>query len=250
MVTMPAAVMVHHGRCGSTVLGDMLNQHSKVHWDGEIYYQPGWMDALAPMERIHFERDGIEHMRSSVRGSNKAIYGFEFQPHNLIPMSVGLGEYFDLCEEAGVSHFIHLRRKNMLRKMTSSLVALARDKFHYRTDETPEMIRIKIDVDNLFIKNEGLTLLGQLDKMCRNEEVIAKSFERRKAIFLSYEDDVESDPQVGYEKLCSFLDVNPEVNKIAYVKSTAMFKMSEIMENWSDVVRVISGTRYEWMLTE
>lgn len=30
-------VMFHIGRSGSTVLGDLLDQHSSVYWDGEIY---------------------------------------------------------------------------------------------------------------------------------------------------------------------------------------------------------------------
>ena len=29
--------MLHIGRVGSTVLADLLNQHSQIHWDGEFY---------------------------------------------------------------------------------------------------------------------------------------------------------------------------------------------------------------------
>ncbi|PJF28066.1 MAG: hypothetical protein CUN53_01670 [Phototrophicales bacterium] len=31
--------MLHLGRTGSTVLGDLLNQHPKILWDSEIYYR-------------------------------------------------------------------------------------------------------------------------------------------------------------------------------------------------------------------
>ena len=27
----------HNGRCGSTVVGNLLGKHNKIHWDGQIY---------------------------------------------------------------------------------------------------------------------------------------------------------------------------------------------------------------------
>ena len=29
--------MFHIGRCGSTVVSELLNQHSKIHWESELY---------------------------------------------------------------------------------------------------------------------------------------------------------------------------------------------------------------------
>jgi len=249
---MPRSVVVevHHGRCGSTVVGDLLDQHSKIHWDSEIYYLPGWMDTIMSKQRRTFERDGIEHMRERIRASKKEIYSFEFQPHNLVPMGVEMIEYLTLCEESGTSHFIHLSRKNILRKVISSLVAMERKVFHYKIGETPPLTRMKIHTDHIYIKDTGSSLVEYIEQTLRQEKEISEFMRSkgRRGLFMSYEDDVEKNPFVGYRKVCEFLGEEPEKAEIRFSKATAIFRMEDIVENWNDVVAALMGTRHEWML--
>ena len=64
-----SVAMFHMGRCGSTVLAKMLEQHPRIFWDGEIYERvsPRLYHRLGPRGFLRFKQ-----MRAGRR-----FYGFE-----------------------------------------------------------------------------------------------------------------------------------------------------------------------------
>jgi hypothetical protein len=66
---------------------------------------------------------------------------------------------------------------------------------------------------------------------------------------LSYEADIEQNPLAAYSKVCSFLHL-PEERVTVTRTRTNPYPMREMVENWSDIVKVLSGTPYEWMLED
>jgi hypothetical protein len=59
--------MIHHGRCGSQVLGDLLDQHSRICWEGELFEPLSHKLPKRPMP----------HLRQHLRACRKAMFGFE-----------------------------------------------------------------------------------------------------------------------------------------------------------------------------
>ncbi|MGF1479266.1 MAG: hypothetical protein ACFB4I_07215 [Cyanophyceae cyanobacterium] len=54
----PGIFMWHHGRCGSTVLGKLLDQHPDINWRGEIFelYAVHGIEPLSVEEDIKYVR--------------------------------------------------------------------------------------------------------------------------------------------------------------------------------------------------
>ena len=71
-----SAVMFHTGRCGSTVLAKMLNQHSDIYWAGEIFER-----MPERYQEIASRRDAVElimdERRRECRRRGKRTFGFE-----------------------------------------------------------------------------------------------------------------------------------------------------------------------------
>ena len=113
--------MLHIGRCGSSVLGNMLDAHTKIYWAGEIFedYTHGdnSVDKAALVGKIFNEKC---HRKTS------RIFGFETKylpqqhlSHKCINMD--LGNYIDLLRKLDVTKYIVLHRKNYLRYVAKPL---------------------------------------------------------------------------------------------------------------------------------
>jgi hypothetical protein len=243
--------MFHIGRSGSTVLADLLNQHQKVYWNGEIYAKTfehwerkGFVIGVDPLP-VDFTR----LLRKKMIGAGEKIYGFEVKFFHLKLINVELTDYIESLHEFGFNHFIVLKRKNYLRKIVSSVIAHQKSQFHQSYHEKANLTRIKLDVDNIQIDFETKPLLAYLqnyhEKFCLLEQLL----EGRNSLQLTYEDDIASDPLVSYKRVCDFLQVSYKDVLIRYGK-TNPFELSEIIINFEEVERRLCGTSFEWMLYE
>lgn len=242
-------LMLHQGRCGSTVLGDLLSQHPAVHWDGEIYYTSNWMPASQPIEEIVYPGDGLDLLSKKISTCERDIYGFEVQTQCIVPMHMSIAAYVDRCADLGFSHFIHLGRRNLLRKVISSLVLLARNQWHYRPGEQPPPTKVSVSIERLALKNTVQPLLKFMESMESKVAEIQAAFAGRRALDLIYEDDIDVAPHAGYLRACAFLNISPVPATIRYVRATPR-PMCETVENWSEVCTALAGTKYEWMFLE
>ena len=65
-----------------------------------------------------------------------------------------------------------------------------------------------------------------------------------------YEDDIlNAGPIVAYEKVCSFLWLSPSKVQVK-IGRTNPFPLEEIIENYEDIVKTLSTTKYSWMLSD
>lgn len=245
--------MFHMGRCGSTVLGNMLNAHSKVFWDSEIFVK--YMKYMQS-EKSKDEEGFVEHtIEWSRHRKVSMIYGFETKylsqqhlSHKYINMN--LEDYITLLRKINFSKFILLHRKNYLRRAISVQVGRQTKRWHSGQDVTsPEKITIDI---NSFTTEDETRQEHILDLFrCADESFnrLKKLLSHNDTLFLTYEDDILEDPRVAYKKVCYFLGVVDEAPKIE-LRRTNPFRYEDMVINFEKVKAVLKDTKYSWMLDD
>lgn len=113
-------VMLHTGRCGSTVLSNMLGRRSDVFWAGEIF-EP-FMNSQTKVNDFH-------KVISSNREKEIArVFGFEIKHLKQLHLSskcidLNLAVLINKLKEIKNIKFIVLERENYLRRAISAQVA-------------------------------------------------------------------------------------------------------------------------------
>ena len=237
--------MFHIGRCGSTVLGDMLDQHPSIHWDGEIY-EPGgsvWKAHGSPQEAA----DPIGFLRKRIGGATRPRYGCEVKFYQARLVNLPMEVLVSSLAALGFKHFIVLTRRNYLRKVVSSLVARASSRWHVPAGAVATLQRVRINVDAVGIDHGHLPLMELLRGYDADLAQVDALLAHRPVLKLVYEEDIEQDPRAAYRKVCAFIgEAMPPVN--VRLDRTTPFPLREIIENYSEVAACLRGTPYEWMI--
>jgi len=239
----------HMGRCGSTVLAYMLNDHSKIYWDSEPFspYMEG--------RKKHYDKkEFVEHtLEMSRHREISMIYGFETKylpqqhlSHNCINME--LENYIAVLEELNFSSFIVLHRKNYLRRVISTLIATQTEIWHSKkTAASPEKVIVPINSsDNGVLAAPILELFQIMDESFNH---LKKLLATRDTLSLIYEDDILEDPRVAYRKVCEFIGVEDESPKIKLYR-TNPFSYEDTVINFGEVKSTLLNTKYSWMLDD
>lgn len=252
----PGAALLHVGRCGSTLLGKMLEATPQVAWDGEPLDE-GQARRL-PRVLLGVGAARVESLPEAVRcaGARQWVGSllhaqFTRLGHRHASDSV------EKLAEAGVTRLIVLERRNMMRVLTSWLVAQERGFWHASAgDPTPAAVRVRVPIDSCPVPTqrrllgpEAESLVGYL-RMHRTwyrqlREVLAA----RPHLWLSYEDDILPRPTSTYRGVCEFLeleaaDVSPSLRR------TTPEPLQEMIENWDEVEAALAGTDLEGLLEE
>ncbi|MGF1480774.1 MAG: hypothetical protein ACFB4I_15030 [Cyanophyceae cyanobacterium] len=66
---------------------------------------------------------------------------------------------------------------------------------------------------------------------------------------ISYEEDIEDDPKIAYQKACSFLNLSKFDDVKVKRKRINTMKNKDLITNFNEIEDLLSGTKYEWMLT-
>ena len=249
--------MFHIGRSGSTVLGDLLNQSPKILWDGEVYHSyVDWGGQKAIRKGQDPSIDPVKLLQAQKIKARRRYYGFEVKFYHLDRTSISLSDYIQQISELGVSHFIVLKRKNYLRKIVSSYVAFDKKKNNLRTidesdhhsvDAKARLYQINLDVNNVTIDGSKKSLLEHLDYYQDHFQQLDAELADKKVLRLTYEDHIAEGPTKGYHQACDFLGISRHPVTVQYGK-TNPFKLSEIIENFSEVENILNNTKFEWML--
>ncbi len=226
------------GRCGSTVLQNMLGQHSDMVCDGEIF------------DDTSFYKDcGVsltQFMQTYMHQKISRFYSIstKYLPAQLSETTgLDLGQHIALLRENNFGKFIIVHRKNYLRYLISIHVGRKLKKYHLKESITLAT-KIKIDVNNAF---RGKSLLEHFKSIDRQYEQLKNNLKKDIALYLTYEDDILENPRVAYEKVCTFLRITIEEPKIIF-KRTNAFSYNEMLENFVEIKTILKNTSYEWML--
>jgi len=237
-------LMVHVGRSGSTVLGDLLRQHSQIKWGGEIY---AYILDMYRNKKFNRKRLAIWYLKNCMSGTYRKYYGFEVKFYHLNILGENLHDYIQSVKNMGVDKFVVLKRKNFLRVIVSYLVAQQTKLWHITSDEISELAAINICIEKVCIDKEEKPLLEFLEEYDLKFQELENILNHVKTIKLSYEEHLYNDPIIAYHLVCDFLGLTYEKPVVRHQKVTP-FRLSEVISNFNELERYLDGTPYAWML--
>lgn len=249
--------MLHAGRCGSTVLGELLNLHSEICWGGEVFAEK--MLSQRHLSLVGNLQGNQKILREiEIFHATKDVYGIEvkYLPHqHMRRLNLNHAGLLSLLKNSNYSHVILLTRANLLKQLVSALIAEASDFYHTkRSVDQPN--KINVDVDRIFevgswyddVFEGGVSLLGYLSYVLSNQRGIDNLLANWSFLDLQYEQDIEADPLVALSKIFEYVGVRIEEAPVG-LRRTNPFSLSKLIVNYSDVQNHLRNTQFEWMLT-
>lgn len=230
-----SVVLFHVGRCGSTVLARMLEQHSQVRWGGELFH-----DIRKTTPGYHPGRDWVRAViQADQYRQQKGYFGFETKAIWFREDWLGMTEaqYLALLKELRFTHYIVLNRRNLLRAVVSAMIGFTTRTWHADAAPVgPTPIELKPD-----------RLIALLDSYARFYRVLEELLRDKPHLNLTYEDDIESDPLRAYRKTCESLKLTAEPVKVQLAR-TNPYPLRQMLTNFDTVSALLRATPYEWML--
>jgi len=242
-------LIMHNGRSGSTLLGDMMDQHPDIFWDGETFEK--LIHRTAEAENIGVDtlygryslEDGIEEIRSRMktRAGNR-IFGTEIQDYHLEMMGTDLGAFLDKIRPLGFDTFIYLNR-NYIRKIVSGLVAVKRNSFHVGAATSTKKPKLHIDPNRSYIGHRFTSIMDALNLYKKFHTDMERALQGEEILNLTYEEDIQNNPLVAAQKICDFANLPRHTPKIKFGKTTN-FPLSDIIENYDEIRNLVSNSPF------
>jgi len=171
-------------------LGDQLDQHPSIRWDGEVYHEP-WVRKEFMLPAV----DNAPFLRRQMLTAGSRYYGFEIKVHpeqQLLIVGKSLLEYIDQIIGLGVTHHVILERRNYLRRMLSMAVGAKTKQRHIRSGGRANLTKINIDVDQISVGmiDQRKPLLQCLREIDQTYRILEDRLRMEKTLHIVYEDDV------------------------------------------------------------
>ncbi|WP_170763162.1 hypothetical protein [Ruegeria lacuscaerulensis] len=238
------AILVHPGRCGSTVLGGLIGQHSRIAWQGEVFTGKGLIKQLGSNGDLHW-RDFLSDRREHVF---RPILGVEIKTRQLHVKGIfGSGVADSIQNLADVSNWplMFLHRKNHIERLVSAMEARRRSRHNYRVEDEPEPVSIRVPYlvyDTAYgIKYRSVS--DWLSEVEIIEQQISEEISSRGGLVLSYEEHIAQHPFEGAEAIIGHLQEQPEEAEITYRRINPK-NLSERIENFSQLEQWLTPQQF------
>lgn len=244
---MSGVVMLHIGRCGSTVLGSTLNQHPAIQWENEIFLPllqqkragrpiPCMPEALAQVAARRTRPFQVVEVKF-LNDQHPSIFG------------LSLEEMLETFLTQGFSRFVILKRENYLRRMVSHCVLNETKVVHLDRGDTPALNRVRMDTTAFQVGEATRGLLEWFGVFSASYRHLAGLLSRHPTCEVVYERDLVRGPQPGYRRVCRFLGVEP-VPAEPQLNRTNPFRLADMLVNHAEISSLLQPTEYAWMLDE
>lgn len=240
-------LMLHTGRSGSTLLGNMLDQNPDVFWDGETLEK--MFHRMSRRRKV-----GVDHLYGEVR-LNRALaeidsrmrrlaggryFGIEVQDYHIKMLQTDGEQFLAGVKRFGFTKFVVLKR-NPIRKLISHIAATERKQHHAKAREKVNKAKIRIDPDKVYVGHR----FTKIERVLGQYESFFSEFDRLLAsedcLRLRYERDIEQNPLVANEKICRFIGAEPHDPAITLKKTTER-NLADVVENYDEIrQRLLAG---------
>ena len=239
--------MLHPGRCGSTVVGSLLNQHPSFYWSGEPFEK---LMGTGPLLRDQVTK--VIHEREQDKISK--IYSFATKYPDGMHLSEdcinqSIPEYISLLTELNYNKFILVTRNNHLKRVISILKGRQTGEWHSE-QKKENVLSVDVPIKNFeYGINKSGSLTDYFMIMDNDTRLVKDSIGGKPLLHIEYESDIEEDPIKAYRKICEFSGIkslNPDIK----LKKTNPFPVNKLIKNFDEVKKYLDGTSYAWMLNE
>ena len=239
-------MMLHNGRCGSTVVGNLLAQNPNMHWASELYTPiiEKWKERNQQEYDLAKEpivENPMEILKNSMNETTKPYYGFAIKPFHFDIANFSAMEFLNQSFLLNFTYFILIRRKNLFRGIVSAKISEKTDVWHSCREDIANLKTIHL------LLNKPKPLVERIDNLERRMQEVETLLVGKKVLNLTYEDDIEQDPQKAYYSICKFVNMEPIKASINFSK-TNPFPLKDVIENFAEVKATLHKTPYEWML--
>ena len=217
------------GRCGSTLLVNLMNSLDSVHCDNEI------LNSRVPFPKLYVD--------ACASRSRSPVYGFKLLGYQIKGVQrINNPEQFLLGLDRSGYKIIVLKRRNLLRHALSNIYARQK-KFHYRVWEKNKNKDKAIHID----VNEVLEWIVALDRGSKFRSHLFNNLPV--LVSLTYEEDLldNSRHQATVDKICDCLGILSTPVKTNLVKSTPL-KLFELIQNYDELVEAVKASKYSHFL--
>lgn len=219
-------VMFGQGRTGSQLLSKLLNCHPKINVDPEkeiLHYR-----VLNPMQYIKGR---------CLKFSGDKFYGFFVKIYELTEVQrLNNTANFLSTLHSQNWQIIYLKRNNTFRQSLSTIVAAQRGKYHFESGEKIENYKVKIDFDILF------KTLSDREKFLLEEQ---KALANLPYLSIIYENDLlnEEAHTRTADRIFNYLGLDSHPVSTKLIRTTSDH-LSDFIENYDELVEIISKTKY------
>ena len=228
--------MWHIGRCGSTVVGNLLKQDARIVWGDEIL-EP-YSNRVNKKDLQPSAWEGAKRLiRNRTMTAGSKIFGFEMKIWHLKRIGVETGTALEFLKQQKYDKHILLERKNYLRVIVSGIIGMTTSKWHSKIGEKPISAKVRLDT------KEVHELLQFFSAFC--DEM--KSVLPENHLLLTYEDDILPSPLNAYRKVVNYFELTPREVSVRYQRTNPR-DLCEMVLNFEEVRESLKGTEYEWML--
>ena len=254
---MEGVVNWHIGRCGSSVLGSLLKQHSQVAYSNEIYskYMPrrkGGPKPLPPLAQVLDQaREGLQ------------LQWHCFEVKHLRDQNLGLYpgithvDWLQTFLERGYRQHLVMTRRNGLRRIVSHLRA-APGREYVRKEQVQaggadhEPLTIPLErISHGFGQRSLLAWLEIYEQGHAAMLELLRTAQRQQPdlawLELVYEDHIEPDPCIAYSMVCEQLQI-PVSPVTVELRRINPGPLPALISNYDEVCRALGATRFAWML--
>lgn len=248
-------ILTHFGRSGTTVLAEMLNKHDKISWLNE-YFSLKW---IRDRENYNFTLDqlmemiGAEVKKAHERDPGLWV-GHEIKLMNFLQNpSCNMVDYARATADPDSYVHIILRRRNVLKRICSSLKAAQTKVYHVKSDNSDYKDRtFRIDFKNIIdydTGERGANFPDLIERSIDREERVLSNFRNVgiRYMELSYEDDIEQNPLQAYEKVIDALGLERQAPEVSLSRTSSGLKAD--LENYEQLEEQMRGSKYAWMLS-
>lgn len=238
--------MLHPGRCGSTVLGKLINQHPELYWSGEafLHFHSDKPLSKTRIKKILSDAEVIK-MRKHYIFATKYPRGMDLSIH-CVDMSIK--EYVEFLVSLGYKKFVFLNRENYLRRAISMEKGRQTGVWHLKDgDQVKQNHLLSIDINSFCVGGgENIPLIEYFERLDAEAEEIKSVLSKYPTLYLSYEADIENDPTVAFNKYCDFLGVQ-QVEAQVKLKKTGSEGLRKTIANYDELYDYFKETKYSWM---
>ena len=256
--------LIHNGRCGSTVLLDLLAQTPELVGRPEPFlgYFGAYLERMREQGKFvdypwlcspHYPGDPIAYLRELLPPPPYRLLS-SIKLYHLRGIGLSFEAFLAAMGELGYTHFIFLRRDNYLRKVMSSLVAEAKvirgsREAYFNPGEGPaEKLRVHLDVDDVEIDSSNRPLLEHFARWDAEYAAMDEQLRRVDHLEFEFARDLRANPIDACKRAQRYLGVEELPVKLR-LSPTTPFRPDEILINYDEVAAHLGDSPWAWMAT-